>query len=885
MLSVNSSVLQIGTGLKGITIDGSGRIKQYGSELDIGTEIANVFINEYSITINSNDQQTVINATSSVFPGNVAIGGSLSVGGSYGDIGQVLATDGTSLFWTDNGIDFTVDHTFEANLAVKGTLSPNLIDIIDDVGNDVKIDSDISYYTANTLEQLTITGNTITLYSNDTYSNTTSIKSASIVIGNSTVNSTVNSSSFTGTSNNTLYVGSVTAANVVSNAQLQSNLSNYVTSASLSGTVATLAANSATYVNGKTEGNLNVNSATDSLNANNAAYLGGTAAASYVNTTGSYTLSGVITHVANLSVNGAIIAAGSSGSAGQVLTSNGSGNVYWSTVTSGGGGSGSLTEVDTGNGLTGGPITTTGTISILANSGIVANSTGLFVNSAYIQTLTANDTLHVGSVTAANVVSNAQLQANLAGYSTTTATTANAATAYSNAAAYTDNRIGTANTAMVANADAAYTNAVSYVDGKGYISSIPAAYVQNTDSRTLSGNLYFTGANSYFGGKVTVNANVVINGGVSIIDSTGSEGTAGQILTSNGSGNIYWSTVTSGGTGSVTSVASGNGLSGGPITSTGTLYVLANSGIVSNTTGVFVNTSYIATLDANNSLYLGGVAATNYVTATNLSDNLANYSTTTATTANAATAYSNAASYTDNRIGTANSAMVANADAAYTNAVAAIATSTANNTLYVGTVTAANVVSNSQLQSNLSNYQTTAGLNANIAAYLPTYTGIVNGSSHTVGSAFVANSTQLTITIPFSANGSVGTTGYILASNGATGSPYWRDTTRVNNQVSASSITIDASLYDQYVITSLATDITFPASTTGSPGNGDKMIIRIKDNGTPRGISWGGSGAGAYRAIGLTLPTITTANKVLYIGCVYNSDDSVWDAIAFALQA
>jgi Chaperone of endosialidase len=100
-------------------------------------------------------------------------------------------------------------------------------------------------------------------------------------------------------------------------------------------------------------------------------------------------------------------------------------------------------------------------------------------------------------------------------------------------------------------------------------------------------------------------------------------------------------------------------------------------------------------------------------------------------------------------------------------------TGTANNTNYVGTVPAGNVVSNAQLSNTLSNYQTTAGLNANIASYLPTYAGVVNASSHTVGTSFIANNSQLTITTPLSANGGVGTAGYVLTSNGATGSPYW----------------------------------------------------------------------------------------------------------------
>jgi hypothetical protein len=75
---------------------------------------------------------------------------------------------------------------------------------------------------------------------------------------------------------------------------------------------------------------------------------------------------------------GKIVANGSFGTSGQVLTSNGT-TMYWSTV-SGGGGSGTVTQVNTGIGLSGGPISTNGTISILANSGIVANSSGIFAN-------------------------------------------------------------------------------------------------------------------------------------------------------------------------------------------------------------------------------------------------------------------------------------------------------------------------------------------------------------------------------------------------------------------------------------------------------------------------------------------------------------------------
>lgn len=75
---------------------------------------------------------------------------------------------------------------------------------------------------------------------------------------------------------------------------------------------------------------------------------------------------------------------------------------------------------------------------------------------------------------------------------------------------------------------------------------------------------------------------VVIGTGVGF-NVNGSVGSAGQVLLSNGTSS-YWGTDQQG----VTSVSSGNGLSGGPITTTGTLSVAAGDGIISNTTGVFV---------------------------------------------------------------------------------------------------------------------------------------------------------------------------------------------------------------------------------------------------------------------------------------------------------
>jgi hypothetical protein len=74
------------------------------------------------------------------------------------------------------------------------------------------------------------------------------------------------------------------------------------------------------------------------------------------------------------------------------------------------------------------------------------------------------------------------------------------------------------------------------------------------------------------------------------------------------------------------------------------------------------------------------------------------------------------------------------------------------------------------------------------------------------------------------------------------------------------------------------------AAPSGTPVDGQKLLIRIKDNGTARGITWTTS-SGAYRAIGITLPTTTVISKVTYVGCVYNGTDLFWDAVATVTQA
>ena len=88
-----------------------------------------------------------------------------------------------------------------------------------------------------------------------------------------------------------------------------------------------------------------------------------------------------------------------------------------------------------------------------------------------------------------------------------------------------------------------------------------------------------------------------------------------------------------------------------------------------------------------------------------------------------------------------------------------------------------------------------------------------------------------------------------------------------------------ASTNTSYHITALATDATI-AAPSGSPADGNRLIYRFKDNGTSRTLTWNA----IFRAIGTTLPTATSAGKVMYVGTIYNNQDSKWDVISVTVE-
>ena len=108
-----------------------------------------------------------------------------------------------------------------------------------------------------------------------------------------------------------------------------------------------------------------------------------------------------------------------------------------------------------------------------------------------------------------------------------------------------------------------------------------------------------------------------------------------------------------------------------------------------------------------------------------------------------------------------------------------------------------------------------------------------------------------------------------------------RNIPRVTTEVSSATPTINTDNADAHSITALATAITsFTTNLLGTPTNFQKLIIRIKDNGTARAIAWGAS----FEAKGVALPTTTVISKVLTVGFIYDTVTAKWGCVASAQE-
>ena len=101
-----------------------------------------------------------------------------------------------------------------------------------------------------------------------------------------------------------------------------------------------------------------------------------------------------------------------------------------------------------------------------------------------------------------------------------------------------------------------------------------------------------------------------------------------------------------------------------------------------------------------------------------------------------------------------------------------------------------------------------------------------------------------------------------------------------NNSTLSGTITPLANTSTQFNIIGVTGDITIDAPA-GTPTDGQKLIIRIKDAGTSVNISWNV----IYRVVGTSLPSTTVPSKTAYVGFIYNTADTDWDAVAVTLES
>ena len=93
---------------------------------------------------------------------------------------------------------------------------------------------------------------------------------------------------------------------------------------------------------------------------------------------------------------------------------------------------------------------------------------------------------------------------------------------------------------------------------------------------------------------------------------------------------------------------------------------------------------------------------------------------------------------------------------------------------------------------------------------------------------------------------------------------------------------INTDNYDAVSLTGINAAITsMTTNLSGTPVNFDKLIIRFKDDGTARAITWGSS----FEAKGVALPTTTVLSKVLTVGFIYDTVTSKWGCVASAQEA
>ena len=105
-----------------------------------------------------------------------------------------------------------------------------------------------------------------------------------------------------------------------------------------------------------------------------------------------------------------------------------------------------------------------------------------------------------------------------------------------------------------------------------------------------------------------------------------------------------------------------------------------------------------------------------------------------------------------------------------------------------------------------------------------------------------------------------------------------RITQRVVTTTDDATSVINIDTTDVYELSAVANNTEF--TVTGTPTDGQKLIVRYKDAGVSKTLTWTFA-----TALGITLPTATTAGKWCYVGLTYNLAATQWHAVAVSTQA
>ncbi len=100
------------------------------------------------------------------------------------------------------------------------------------------------------------------------------------------------------------------------------------------------------------------------------------------------------------------------------------------------------------------------------------------------------------------------------------------------------------------------------------------------------------------------------------------------------------------------------------------------------------------------------------------------------------------------------------------------------------------------------------------------------------------------------------------------------DVPRIVSAASAATPTPNADTTDVFVITAQAAAAAF-AAPSGSPTDGQQLIVRVTDDATARALTWNA----IYRAFGASLPESTTISNTIYLTFIYNAADTKWDCV------